>query len=166
MSSAFRANLESGFSDRFKYNYVSLVAIILSLIWLNSAESSEGFIAGTSFSDCDDCPEMVVIPTGSFEMGDATGKRSDRERPAHKVTLKQQFAIGKQEITYAQWDSCVADGGCKHTADDKNYGRDQRPVGDIGWNDAVEYVIWLAKKTGQLYRLPSEAEWGVRSTCW
>ena len=159
MSSAFRANLESGFSDRFKYNYVSLVAIILSLIWLNSAESSEGFIAGTSFSDCDDCPEMVVIPTGSFEMGDATGKRSDRERPAHKVTLKQQFAIGKQEITYAQWDSCVADGGCKHTADDKNYGRDQRPVGDIGWNDAVEYVIWLAKKTGQLYRLPSEAEW-------
>ncbi len=152
-------NLESGLSDRFKYNYLSLVPIILSLIWLNSAESSEHFSPGTSFSDCVDCPEMMVIPAGSFEMGDLTGKRTGREQPAHKVTLKQKFAIGKYEITYAQWDSCVANGGCKHSANDKNYGRGQRPVGDVGWNDAEEYVTWLAKKTGQTYRLPSEAEW-------
>ncbi len=128
MSFKYRVNLEAWFSNRFKYNYLLLVAIILSLFWLNSAESSEQFIAGTSFSDCDDCPEMVVIPTGSFEMGDATGKRSERERPAHKVTLKQQFAIGKHELTNAQWDSCVTDGGCKYSADDKNYGGGQRLV--------------------------------------
>ncbi len=143
MSFEFRAILAPGFSDWFKYNYLLPVPIILSLIWLNSAESSKQFIAGTSFSDC---PEMVVIPTGSFEIGDATVKRSDMERPEHKVTLKQQFAIGKHELTNAQWDSCVTDGGCKYSADDKNYGGGQRLVWDISWNDAVEFVTWLAKK--------------------
>ena len=159
MSTEYRAILRSKISHRFKYNFLSFVPIILSLIWLNSAESSEHLTPGASFRDCDDCPEMVVIPTGSFKMGDATGKRSERELPVHTVTLKQQFAIGKHEITYTEWDSCVADGGCKHAADDKNYGRGQRPVGDVGWNDAVEYVTWLTKKTYQSYRLPSEAEW-------
>jgi formylglycine-generating enzyme required for sulfatase activity len=159
MAIEFRANLESKLNDRFKYNLLPLALIILSLTWLSSAESSEHFSPGDSFSDCNDCPEMVVIPAGSFEMGDTTGKRSGRERPVHKVTFKQQFAIGKYEITFADWDSCVANGGCKHSANDKNYGRGQRPVGDVGWNDAVEYVSWLSKKTGHHYRLPSEAEW-------
>jgi formylglycine-generating enzyme required for sulfatase activity len=127
--------------------------------WVFALDSTGLLKPGASFRDCDDCPEMVVISAGSFEMGDITGERSNREQPAHRVTFKKSFAIGKFEITFAQWDACVTSGGCKHPANDKNYGRGQRPVGDISWNDAMEYVTWLSQKTEQHYRLPTEAEW-------
>jgi formylglycine-generating enzyme required for sulfatase activity len=103
--------------------------------------------------DCPDCPELVVLPPGSFTMGDPKGDRS--EKPAHKVTIKQPFAIGKYEVTAAQWNNCVEAGGCKH----KTSLTGNTPVRDISWSDAREYVRWLTKLSGKPYRLPTEAEW-------
>ena len=70
------------------------------------------------------------------------------------------FDLGKYEVTFAQWDACVSDGGCGgHKPDDQGWGRGTRPVIGVSWGDAKAYVAWLSRKTGKQYRLPSEAEW-------
>jgi formylglycine-generating enzyme required for sulfatase activity len=105
--------------------------------------------------DCPACPEMLVLPAGSFTMGDNRGERS--ERPAHKVSIDRPFAIGKYEVTQGQWNECVKAGGCSYEG--ASGSSDKLPVGDISWNDAQEYVRWLSQITKQKYRLPTEAEW-------
>ena len=110
------------------------------------------------FRDCAECPEMIRIPGGSFLMGDLSGKGESDEKPVHRVNLKP-FAVGKFEVTFAEWDACVAAGGCQHRPGDKGLGRDKRPVINVSWNDAQEYVEWLSRKTGKSYRLLSESEW-------
>jgi formylglycine-generating enzyme required for sulfatase activity len=97
----------------------------------------------------------VVVPAGTFEMGSG----ADMESPIHRVTIAKPFAIGRYEVTFRQWDLCVAAGGCKYSPSDQNWGRGDRPVIDLSWLDAKEFVKWLSEKTGQSYRLPSEAEW-------
>ena len=68
--------------------------------------------------------------------------------------------MGKYEVTFAEWDACVADGGCNgYKPHDEGWGRGQRPVINVSWDDAQAYLIWLSKETGQPYRLLSEAEW-------
>jgi formylglycine-generating enzyme required for sulfatase activity len=114
---------------------------------------------GESFRDCANCPEMIVIQAGSFEMGDLTGDGLSREKPVHQVTIAKHFAIGKYEITFQQWDACHEAGGCSFRPDDLNWGRGNRAVGDVSWSDAREYVDWLSCLTGADYRLPSESEW-------
>ena len=121
------------------------------------------------FKDCEVCPEMVVIPPGEFVMGspesETTRERvraefAERERPQHTVHIEQPFALGKYEVTFAQWDACVAAGGCDgHRPDDEGWGRGARPVINVNWQDAKSYIAWLSAKTGRPYRLPSEAEW-------
>lgn len=114
-----------------------------------------------TFSDCKDCPEMVVIPGGTFLMGSPKGEegRDSDEGPQHAVTLKP-FALGKDEVTFDEWDACVADGGCNgYRPDDHGWGRGKRPVVNGSWNDVQAYVAWLSKATGKPYRLPTEAEW-------
>ena len=81
------------------------------------------------------------------------------EIPVHQVTIAAPFAVGKYEVTFAEWDACVAGGGCAHRPDDKGWGRGTQPVDNVSWNDAQEYVRWLSRETGQPYRLLSEAEW-------
>jgi len=117
--------------------------------------------AGESFRDCDVCPEMVVIPAGSFRMGSPEGEsgRSEDEGPVHTVTFERPFAIARHEVAFDEWDACVRDGSCRHKPDDEGWGRGRRPVINVSWKDAKEYVQWLSRKTGQDYRLPSEAEW-------
>ena len=113
--------------------------------------------AGATFRDCHECPEMVVLPAGTFMMGSNTGN-SD-ERPVHQVTIPRPFAVGKFELTFTEWDACVTAGGCAHKAKDRGWGRARRPVIDVNWNDAQAYLKWLNRKTGKSYRLLSEAEW-------
>ena len=109
--------------------------------------------------DCEQCPEMVVVPAGRFRMGDLSGGGRSDERPVHQVTIDYPFAVGKYEVTFAEWDACVAAGGCTHRPDDEGDGRGTRPVLNVSWNDAQEYLTWLSRETGQSYRLLSEAEW-------
>ena len=115
---------------------------------------------GEIFRDCDRCPEMVVVPEGRFRMGDLSGGGASNEKPVHDVMIASQFAVGKYEVTFAEWDACMAAGGCTHRPDDEyGWGRGSRPVINVSWDDAQEYVTWLSRKTGKPYRLLSEAEW-------
>jgi formylglycine-generating enzyme required for sulfatase activity len=111
---------------------------------------------GDSLRDCPDCPELVVIPSGSSDMGAAA---TPFDRPVHRVTLAEPFAMSRNEITFDDWDKCVAAGGCRFKPDDRGWGRGDRPVINVSWSDAKEYAAWLNQKTGKPYRLPSEAEW-------
>ena len=106
-------------------------------------------------------PKMVVIPTGSFSMGCVSGQDCyEDELPAHEVTIARVFAVSVYEATFAQWDACVDDGGCGgYRSDDEGWGRGNRPVINVSWEDAQAYVSWLSSQTGQNYRLLSEAEW-------
>ena len=112
-----------------------------------------------NFRDCDRCPEMVVVPAGQYRMGDLAGDGDRNERPVHDVTIAAPFAVGKYEVTFAEWDACVAGGGCTHRPGDRGWGRGTRPVINVSWDDTQEYVAWLSRETGKSYRLLSEAEW-------
>ena len=117
---------------------------------------------GTVFSDCARCPEMVVVPAGSFMMGSPASEegRRENEGPRHRVTIGTPFAVGVYEVTFAEWDACVAAGGCGgYRPPDEGWGRGSRPVINVSWRDAQRYVAWLSEQTGEPYRLLSEAEW-------
>ena len=114
---------------------------------------------GDTFRDCPECPEMVVVPEGSFMMGSPEGEadRDDDEGPAHRVTFERPFAVGVYEVTFGEWDACVSDGRCGgYRPGDRGW---NRPVVYVSWDDAQAYVEWLSGKTGEAYRLLSEAEW-------
>lgn len=115
---------------------------------------------GTVFKECDQCPEMVVVPAGSFMMGSprGEGERFFSESPQHQVTFAYQFAVGRFAVTFDEWAACVADGGCTDEPSDEGWGRGRRPVINVTWNDAKKYLAWLSRKTGKTYRLLSEAE--------
>ena len=105
-------------------------------------------------------PQMVTISPGSFQMGSPAGEpeRASEEGPQHQRKIAA-FELGKTEVTFDEWDACVAAGGCQHQPDDAGWGRGQRPVINVSWYDAQEYVRWLSRETGKLWRLPTEAEW-------
>ncbi len=105
-------------------------------------------------------PESAVIPAGSFEMGCVSGVGcSSYEFPVHTVTIPAPLAVGKYEVTFSEWDACVEAGGCRHVPDDAGWGRGNRPVVRVSWEDTQEYVAWLSAETGFEYRLLSESEW-------
>ena len=118
--------------------------------------------AGERFRDCPECPEMVVVPAGSFQMGSPSSEvgRSDNEGPVHRVTVDSPFAVGVYEVKFAEWDACASSGGCQGLRpSDDGWGRGQRPVINVSWDDARSYVQWLSSLTGERYRLLSESEW-------
>jgi formylglycine-generating enzyme required for sulfatase activity len=102
---------------------------------------------------------MVQIPAGRFPIGSVDGGAD--ETPTHEVHIDASIAVGKYEITFDEWDTCVADGGCQKNKrpGDEGWGRGRRPAINVSWNDAREYTHWLLRKTGKPYRLLSEAEW-------
>ncbi len=115
---------------------------------------------GDTFKDCDYCPDMVVVPPGSFLMGDLHGIGYFSEKSIRAVRIDYVFAVGKFEVTFDEWTACVSDGGCNgYRPDDLGWGRSDRPVVHVSWQDAKTYVKWLSRKTGKTYRLLSEAEW-------
>ena len=120
------------------------------------------FEVGRVFRDCASCPEMVVVPAGSFEMGSPSGEkgRISTEGPVHRVTIQEPLAVGRYEVTFDEWDVCVRNGGCGgYRPHDRGWGRGSRPVIRVSWNDANSYVRWLSRETGEAYRLLSESEW-------
>ena len=120
---------------------------------------------GERFRDCPECPQMVVVPAGSFMMGEPEESLDfdGFERPVHQVDIRS-FAVGVYEVTFEEWDACMDDEGCgpeyrRGPDDDAGWGRGNRPVINVDWNDMQAYVRWLSEKTGKEYRLLSESEW-------
>ncbi len=120
-----------------------------------SVQCTPLFVA-QQFRECVDCPLMINIPAGTFQMGqegvtDAT--------PVHAVMVPA-FAMGVYEVTFEEWDACVTAGGCNtFSPSDETWGRGTRPVINVSWDDAHAYIGWLNSTTGGGYRLPSESEW-------
>ena len=113
---------------------------------------------GKEFKDCRECPEMVFVPAGSFTMGSRLA--GETEQPEHLVTIPSPFAVGKFEVTFAEWDACVRDGGCEgYRPEDHGWGFGRRPAIEVTWAHAKAYTDWLSRKTGKEYRLLSESEW-------
>jgi formylglycine-generating enzyme required for sulfatase activity len=123
-----------------------------------TAAQEQALKPGESFKECaTDCPEMVVVPAGSFKMGSTA---TEFEQPEHTVIIGKAFAVSKYELTFADWDACVTGGGCQgYNPDDEGWGRGRQPVINVDWDDAEAYVAWLSEVTGKTYRLLSEAEY-------
>jgi formylglycine-generating enzyme required for sulfatase activity len=141
--------------DLTPWYVVAIVAAVAVVVLLRS----RGGVA--EFQDCENCPRMVVIPSGSFVMGSPTDEsgRDKWESPQHKVTIPKSLAVGKFAVTFAEWDACVAAGGCGgYVPEDRGWGRGERPVINVSWYNAKAYVAWLSKTSGASYRLLSEAE--------
>ncbi len=153
---------------------VFLAALYISLAG-SAAHAAPLFKPGTEFKDCADCPVMVVLPKQKvFMMGAAEHEpgREPYDGPKRRVTINYALAVGKFEITEAQWEACLkeagctrvprnecrTDQGCTPTPNDPT-DRSNYPVNDVSWADVQTYVRWLSEKTGATYRLLSEAEW-------
>ena len=126
------------------------------------AAAAERRRPGREFRDCGTCPEMVVVPSGSYTMGSPASEagRDGDEGPRRRVTIGYTLAVGVYEVTFAEWDACVGAGGCGgYRPEDEGWGRGSRPVINVSWEDAREYVRWLSRETGEGYRMLSESEW-------
>lgn len=117
-----------------------------------------GIVFRDTLQDGSQGPEMVVIPAGSFEMGDLWGDGDVDEKPVHSVCIHKPFALGRYPVTFDQYDLFAAATG-RELPGDQGWGRGQRPVINVSWVDAMAYCEWLSHQTGKRYRLPSEAEW-------
>jgi formylglycine-generating enzyme required for sulfatase activity len=115
-----------------------------------------------SFKDCETCPEMVLVPRGAALIGSPVQEtaRMPQEPAPSEAVIPAPFAVGRYDVTFDEWDACVAEGGCNAwRPGDFNWGRGRQPTIFVSWKDAKAYVDWLAKKTGKPYRLLSETEW-------
>jgi formylglycine-generating enzyme required for sulfatase activity len=126
---------------------------------------------GRTFKECaEGCPEMVVIRAGKFLMGSPESEKGRNsyegpqhevliyEGPQHEVSIAKPFAVGKFTVKFTEWDACTAAGACAKANDD-GWGRGNRPVIYVSWDDAKQYAAWLSRVSGKTYRLLSEAEW-------
>jgi len=131
---------------------VTLLTLMLLMPLLISAQP----LLADTYTEPTTGLEFVLIPGGSYIMGDIYGNET-YAKPPHKVTL-DDFYLATTEVTFAQYDMFCAETK-RDKPDDKGWGRGNRPVMNVSWDDAVAYTAWLSKKTGRTMRLPSEAEW-------
>ncbi len=153
-----------------------MMIVAFSLIAGLAASADDGGRSGKTFKECEVCPEMVVIPPGTFIMGSPeTETYREEDEGRHRVTIAYAFAVSKAPITWDQWEACVHDGMCNGKAvetalraskegravvDHVGSDRGNHPVIGGSWHDAKTYIAWLNKKTGGgRYRLLSEAEY-------
>jgi formylglycine-generating enzyme required for sulfatase activity len=121
--------------------------------------------SGESFRECavesgkEYCPEMIVVPAGNFIMGSPMWEKGHRtqEEPQHPVSIPWRLAVSRFDITFDQWEACVAFGDCLPAVPEWEGGR--QPVINVSWYDAQDYVAWLSRMSGKPYRLLTEAEW-------
>ncbi|GHU76295.1 hypothetical protein FACS189414_1960 [Bacteroidia bacterium] len=116
--------------------------------------------AGGNLGEATQIPVVLFIPRGTFIMGSPVNEpnRMDDSELQHEVTLTKDFYMGKYPVTFAQYDAyCEATGATK--PGDEHWGRGDRPVINVSWDDAVAYCDWLSAQTGGTWRLPTEAEW-------
>lgn len=140
-----------------------LTAALLAFAFAAGSSAAGQAAPFKTFKDCAACPAMIALPGGRYMMGAAPDEPwadSREEGPRHEVTIRG-FALAATEITFEEWDACVADGGCDgYTPADEGWGRGARPVIHVSLKDAETFAAWLNSKVeGSPYRLPSEAEW-------
>ncbi|MBI1385812.1 MAG: SUMF1/EgtB/PvdO family nonheme iron enzyme [Rhizobiales bacterium] len=106
---------------------------------------------GSRFRDCPECPEMVVLPAGSYMQGSGTPR---------EITIARPFAVGRYEVTFEEWLACAAAGGCQSNKkpDGFGWGYGRRPVIKISWDEAKEFLAWLSERTSRRCRLLSQGE--------
>ena len=135
--------------------------LLIDSKWTKSNTQAIELARGSVFRDAPEAPEMVLIPAGTFMMGSpgTEGGRSTEEGPLHRVNIGKPFAMGRYAVTFHEWNACVKACGYDHRPQDENWGHGRRPVINVSWDDVKAYLHWLSQRTGQRYRLPSEAEW-------
>ncbi|PKA68004.1 formylglycine-generating enzyme required for sulfatase activity [Pseudomonas baetica] len=155
------------------------LAALMSGLLTSAAQAATAPAAGKVFKDCKDCPEMVVLPAGTFTMGtpeDEVGREPD-EGPMHDVTFVKPFAMSRFQVTAGEWDSYIRESGAVIANGDTRPGREcvaskprypqtpRQPAVCMDFQDIKNYVAWLSKKTGQKYSMLSEAqrEYGARA---
>jgi formylglycine-generating enzyme required for sulfatase activity len=107
---------------------------------------------GDVIRDCADCPELVAVSAGNLTKVDETGSTV--------INIDRDFAIGRNDVTFDDWDRCVDDGACKAIADDSGWGRGSRPLIFVSFDDVTaQYLPWLSRLSGKEYRLPTKDEW-------
>ena len=126
-----------------------LLAALLCLLSACDNGASDGEVFQDALKGGGQGPEMVVLPTGSFRMGSP---------PLRTVNISKRIAMGRYEVTFADYDRFVAATSGRRPSD-HGWGRGSRPVIDVSWNEAKAYTAWLSAQTGKPYRLPSESEW-------
>jgi formylglycine-generating enzyme required for sulfatase activity len=165
--------------------YFRIFATSTVLLWIASCADvpPDPTVSATvdTFRDCESCPDVVIVPAGSFQMGSPlseAGQDYDDERPIHRVIIQKQFAMATHEITrgdfakfvnetgYDPVEGCSFFGpdGWEHDPklswrDPKYRQTDSHPVVCVSWADANAFADWLSRKTSKRYRLPTEAEW-------
>jgi formylglycine-generating enzyme required for sulfatase activity len=155
--------LNQSYSQERINGYGSMRPYMLAQIqpYVLTEEAERALKPKDSFRECaKDCPKMIVVQDGEFIVG-SPGDEKGRvlgEGPQHRVVFAKPFAVSKFEVTFEQWDACVGIGACAQ-ASDSGYGRGDRPVINVSWNDAKQYAAWLSRITGKEYRLLTEAEW-------
>jgi formylglycine-generating enzyme required for sulfatase activity len=134
---------------------------VLSVDAERALKPKDTFRECTADQEKDYCPQMVVVPAGSFTMGSPPTEKGYNvaEGPQHAVTIAKPFAVAKFQLTFDEWDTCVTYGDCPEGVSDGGFGRGQRPVIFVTWDDAQRYAAWLSKMTGKPYRLLTEAEY-------
>ena len=137
-----------------------LSLIISTLVFLCNSQALAQSQKGTVFQDCETCPSMIIIPAGSYGFGSPPNEFGSPYNEGYilDIVFEEPFSISQFEVTFTQWDLCAKDQVCR-AIDDEGYGRGDRPVMNVSWEDTQSYIQWLKSITGKSYRLPSEAEW-------
>jgi formylglycine-generating enzyme required for sulfatase activity len=115
--------VRSRFWGRWEWRAAAIVAVALAVCVSEPASGAgthEEHLPGELFRDCPDCAELVVVPSGEFDMG---SDLKPTEQPVHHIRIDKNFAIGRRDVTFAEWDRCVVAGGCKFNPPDQGWGR-------------------------------------------